>query len=678
MDPSSRELLDRTMARLDRMPVLLVATFRPEFEPPWAGQAHVSSMALSRLGRRDGAALVRQLAGNAALAPEIVDEILERTDGVPLFLEEVTKVVLEASGTGLARDAISVIPGTRVAVPATLQASLMARLDRLGAAAREVAQTGAAIGRDFSYELLVAVAPRGEAEARGALDQLVASGLVFQRGVPPAASYQFKHALVQDTAYSTLLRGPRQALHGRIAEALEKRAPGEGRREPEILAHHLAEAGQSMRAASYWLDAGRRAAGRSANIEAIAHFRYGIEALASLAEDAERLKLELPLQLALGPALMANQGFASAAAAVAYRRARQLAAHLSDDRALFAAVWGTWLSTSQTRAGGDQAVRDLVDELFRVAEPLGDPGLRMQAHHAAWATTPWTGELTSMRDHVSQGLALYDRDKHGAHALLYGGHDPAVCGAGQGALALWMLGYPDQASHSLRRAIAIADELAHVPSVGHAMWLAGFIHILRRDPSAALEMGERLVALGRKQGFAQYLAAGGIVRGWARAQRGEPQEGLAEMHEATEVYRTVAGVMLVPYLVALAQTELAAGNIDKAAAAIADADAVVAKREEPLWFAGILRTKADLQVVRAPADLATAEQLYRQSLAMACSLKALSLELEAAIGLAKLCHKQGKGKQARDLLAPILGRFTEGFDTPDLIEATALLDETSH
>jgi predicted ATPase len=291
--------------------VLLIATFRPEFQPPWTDQAHLSMMALSRLGRREGAALVRQLIGAATLPSDIMDEILERSDGVPLFLEEVTKVVLEASGTASARGALSAVADARLAVPATLQASLLARLDRLGPAAREVAQTGSAIGRGFPYDLLVAAAPRGQAESRAALEQLVAAGLVFQRGSPPAAAYQFKHALVQDTAYSTLLRGPRQALHGRIAAALEKRTREASDCEPEILAHHFAEAGQPERAASYWLAAGRREAGRSATIEAIAHLRRGIAALAAVAETPERLRLELDLQLALGPALMANEGFAS-------------------------------------------------------------------------------------------------------------------------------------------------------------------------------------------------------------------------------------------------------------------------------------------------------------------------------------------------------------------------------
>ncbi len=676
MDPTSRELLDRTIARAERLPVLLIATFRPEFQPPWIGQAHVTMLALSRLGRREGAALVRQLAGNAAALPDdIVEEIIERTDGVPLFLEEVTKVVLEAAdGPDAAKArALAAIPGARPAVPATLQASLMARLDRLGAAAREVAQTGAAIGREFPHELVAAVAPRAEAETREALARLVAAGLVFQRGMPPAADYQFKHALVQDTAYGTLLRGPRQALHGRIAEAIETRMPDRAEREPEILAHHLAEAGQPERAASYWLAAGRREAGRSANVEATAHLRRGIETLAALAETPERIRLELALQLALGPAVMSIYGFGIPEADSAYRRARQLAESSGDHWSLFAALWGLWLSTGQSGEGGHR--ESLVDELFRVAEPLGDPGLRMQAHHAAWATLTFHGDLIGSREHVHQGLKLYDRKEHGTHALLYGGHDPAVCGAGLGAIALWLLGYPDQALKSVRQGMDLANDLAHVPSIAHSLWFAGVIHMMRRDAPAVLDTGERLVTLGCEHGLAQYEAMGGIIRSWARAQMGEVEEALGELREAIRVYRAAASVMLGFVIAALAEVELRGGHIDMAGAALDDADAEIERKAELVWIPLLLRVRGDLRVALAPADGLAAEQLYAQALAMAREAQAKSLELRAALGLALLWRKEGRAKEARDLLAPIYGWFTEGLDTPDLREAKALLDE---
>lgn len=673
MDPSSGELLERVIARLDRMPGLLITTCRPEFSPSWIDKPNVSKIVLPRLGRRDSEGLVRALADDVPLAADIVDEILDRTDGVPLFLEEVTRAVLETGGL-TARDAASPAGGARLAVPSSLQASLMARLDRLGPAAREVAQTASAIGRDFSYQLVAAAAPRGEAETRAELDQLVAAGLVFQVGIPPAASYQFKHALVQDTAYSTLLRGPRQALHGRLAACLEKRLRETGEGEPEILAHHFANAGQPERAASYWLDAGRREAGRSANIEAIAHLGRGIEALASVAETPERLQLELMLQLALGPSLLANEGFSSIHGEAAYQRAQALAERLGDDRALFAAVWGRWMKVAQGPLWGD-AVSDLVKELFRVAGQVNDSGLRLQAHHAAWVTTLWLGEPVAAHDHVRKGLALYDRREHGRHAMIYGGHDPATCAYGHDAVALWVMGHFDQSLTSLRRGIAFANDLGHAPSVAHALWLAGFVYMLRRDVPATLEAAERLVMLGSEHDFAVYREAGHVLHGWARTQLDAPEEGLAEMREATDAYRSLAGVMTGPFLVALADCERLAGHFDKAEAALEQARAVITHRGERLWAGGALRSRGDLEASRAVPDLAAAERYYREARAIARRLGAKSAELRAARSLARLYRGQGKVRKAHELLAPVVGWFTEGFDTPDLVEARELLEE---
>ncbi len=684
LDPSSGELLERIIARLDRLQGLLIMTCRPEFQPSWANQPGVSTLILPRLGRRDSEALVRALADDVALAPDTLDEILERTDGVPLFLEEVTKAVLEAGatpGTGgaTARGTAPVASGgnaggARLAVPVSLQASLMARLDRLGPAAREVAQAASAIGRDFPYDLVVAATPRDEAETRAELDQLVAAGLMFQIGAPPAAFYQFKHALVQDTAYSTLLRGPRQALHERLAATLEQRLRDTGDGEPEILAHHFAEAGQLERAASYWLGAGRREAGRSANIEAIAHLGRGIAALADLPETAERLQLELALQLALGPSLMANEGFSSAHGEAAYQRAQALAERLGDDRALFAAAWGRWMTTAQGPLRG-AGVTDLVKELFRVAEQINDPGLRLQAHHAAWVTTLWLGEPAATHDHVGKGLALYDREQHGRHAVLYGGHDPATCGCGHDAIALWIMGYPDQAVASLRRGMAFATDLGHAPSVAHALWLAGFVHMMRRDAPAALATGERLVTLGSEHDFAVYRVAGRVLRGWANALLGAPQEGLAEMREAAEAYQSLAGVMAGPFLVALADSERRAGHFDRGEATLARARDVITHRGEQLWLGGILRSRGDLEASRTPPDLAAAERFYQEARVIARRQGAKSLELRAARGLARLWRRQGKVQEAYDLLAPVVGWFTEGLDTLDLRETRALLDE---
>ncbi len=675
IDPTTRELLDRTIALAERLPVLLIATFRPEFQPPWAGLSHVTVMALSRLGRREGAALVRELLANTATLPaDIIDEIVERTDGVPLFLEEMTKVVLEAASADAARGTIAAIPGARLQVPPTLQASLMARLDRLGPVAREVAQVGAAIGRDFSHDLLMAVAARGSGETQEALGRLVTAGLVFQRGVPPTAEYQFKHALVQDTAYGSLLRGPRQALHARIATAVRERAPEIAERAPEVLAHHLAEAGEPEAAAPWWLEAGRRAAQRSANVEAVAHLSRGIDGLKGLPETPERNRHELALQLALGPALMSVHGFGAFQARSVYQRARTLAESLGDDRARFAAVWGCWasLGNAPDARGARYEQSSLADELTRVAERIGDPDLLLQAYHSAWATVGpmGHGKLIASHEHMRKGLPLYDLERHRGHALIYGGHDPAVCGYGQSAMTSWLLGYPDRALQEAGTAAEFAGMLSHEPSVGHAMWFVGTVHYFRQDVAKTLETGERMIALGREHRLALYEAIGLIFQGWALAKLGKGDGALPDMRQAVARYNGTARMSVLLFTTVLAEAELLAGQPTDAMQRLEAADREAIQREQPLWRIGILRAKGE--AFKTQGDGA-AEACLRESVAIARDQRAKSMELRAATSLARLLQHDGRPGEARDLLAPVHGWFTEGLDTPDLKDAAELL-----
>lgn len=671
MDPTSGELLERVLSRLDRLPVLLLATSRPDFQPRWSHHGNVSTITLPRLDRNAQEALVRDLAGGIAVPAPVVKAILERSDGVPLFLEELTKEFLEA---GEAMPAAGSGEGRAVSVPASLQASLMARVDRLGMAARDVAQAASAIGRDFPYDLAVAAMAGDEARTRTGLGQLVAAGLVFQYGTPPAALYQFKHALVRDVAYSRLLRGPRQALHGRIAHHLQGRARETGDAAPEMLAYHFAEAAQPEQAASYWLEAGRREAGRSANLEAIGHFKRGIAAVASLDEPPARSRLELAHQLALGPCLLATQGFRSAELKAAYLRAAAIAERLGDDRALFTATWGNWLTKGQDNAH-DMETDALMARLFAAADTIGDSGLCLQAHHAAWVRTLWLGQPLATHEHVTTGLALYDHERQGEHAVLYGGHDAAVCGHAHNAIALWCLGQPDQALASAHRGIALATDLGHAPSLAHALWLAGFVHQMRRDAAAALATAEQLLALAGQHDFAVHHVTGRMLKGWARALLGASEpDGLAEMRAGVKDYRRLAGVMAGPYLVSLADSERRARHFDRAEATLAEAESVVTLRGEQIWIGGVLRSRGDVAASRPTPDLATAEHFYARALAVARRFGARSLELRAAKGLARVWHRQHKTQEARTLLAPVLTWFTEGFDTLDLVEAKAVLD----
>ena len=665
IDPSSRELLDLIVDRVQTVPVLLIVTFRPEFVPPWSGRAHVTLLALNRLGAQDGESVLAAIAGDKSLPPEIAAQIIARTDGVPLFIEELTKAVIE-SGQLREEGGRWTLDGAlpSLAIPTTLQSSLMARLDRL-APAREVAQIGAAIGRQFSHALVSAVARMSEDRLGEALKRLADAELIFVRGVPPEAEYTFKHALVQDAAYATLLRERRQELHARIAAALERG----GGVAPELLAHHLTAAGDAMRAAGYWLAAGRRGAQRSANAEAIAHFGRGIGALETLPETPERTRLELELRLALGPTLQGLWRLAEADANLA--RAHELGLGLGDERARFRVVWGQWLSTTIANDTLGRRAK-LADDLFAIARPLADPGLMLQAHHAAWPTSLQAGDLVGAMDHIRSGLGIYDIEKHRDHATIYAGHDPGVCGLGFSSACLWLLGYPDQATERLDQSCALTETLAHLPtrSLNAAMWMP-FYTFTRRAFDIAAREAERSITLGRDLGVIWVTSAGTMLRGWSRVRQGDV-EGVAEQRRGLEMFlASRVSVLLSFHKLMLADSYLTLRDTEAGLCAIAEA-MMKASVNEYYMEAEIHRLEGELRLLGN--DRAAAEQSFQRALALARGSQAKSLELRAATSLARLWGESRRRSKALDLLAPVYGWFGEGFDTPDLTDAKALLD----
>jgi class 3 adenylate cyclase/predicted ATPase len=673
IDPTSRELLDLTVEKTLDLPVLLVATYRPEFQPPWVGQSQVTVITLNRLGRNEGATLVARLASNlGALPPDVVDEIVERTDGVPLFVEELTKAVVEANAD-CGHGSISAVSPSSLAVPATLHASLLGRLDRLGPIAKEVAQIGALIGREFGFDLIELVARRPMAVLQQALDRLVTAELLFCRGEPPRSSYLFKHALVRDAADSTLLRGARRKWHREIAEAIATNFPEMIATQPEILALHYAQAGEAIKAASYWLDAGRHAAQRSANIEAIAHFKNGIEVLQSSPATPERDRQEVALQLALGPALQATHGWSAPGIESVYQRAQGLCEQLADDRQWFNATWGLWF----VRAGDGawEAASELVDNLIRVAQRLDDPGFRLQAHHAGWGTSINIGEHRTAREHVRRGLALHDPKLHSAHALIYGGHDPKVCAKGQGALCLWLLGYPDQAAQSAGEAVTLGEVLSHPPSLAHALLWAALVHQLRRNPQPVNGYAQRLRVLATEHKLALYTAIGRIMRGWALCYEGQSEFGLHELSGGIEAYAAARVRLNLAHFTAVsAEAYHYAGKVGHGLAAIEHAVSLLHLAEH--WCqSGILQLKGEILISSAPDHRTEAESCFQEALQIARRQGAKSAELRAATSLARLWGKHDRRGEARDLLAPVYSWFTEGFDTADLKEAKRVLDE---
>jgi DNA-binding SARP family transcriptional activator/predicted ATPase len=674
IDPTSLELLDLIIDRIQHLPALLVATFRPEFQPSWVGRPHVTMHPLSRLGRREALEMVGRVAGGEALPQEAAEQIVARTDGVPLFVEELTKAVLEGNlfRSDDHRQVLAAPPP--LAIPTTLHASLMARLDRLGSA-RRIAEVGAAIGRDFSHELVVAVADSPESELNEALKQLVASELVYRRGMPPDAVYTFKHALVQDAAYSTLLRGARRQLHARIANAVEERFPEVAVTQPELLAHHCAEGGLAERAVAYWFAAGERALRACANVEAIKHLSQGLQLLALLPDTPERQRQELRFQTALGPPLMAVRGWAAPEAMQAYHRADELTRLLGDRSERFKIVWGLWIF--HAGRGDSRRALELSDELFRLADQEDDDDLRLEAHHSAWGTFTWLGEFATCWEHIKRGLTLYCPAKHAAHAFTYGGHDPGVCGMGLGAVNLWFLGYPDQAADHALRSVLLAEQIAHPASVAHALHFGLLCHQLRRDGATVRVWSERLAKLAAEQGLAHYATIAIVSRGWTLADQGQANSSLPELRRGRQGSADLGMRVLEPYYTTLlARAHLAAGEAPVALELLEETGRFVEESGIHYWDAELLRLKGKLLAHSSPCGAPQeVEACYGEALAVARRQQARSLELRAAMDLARLWRDQGKRTKASDLLAPIYNWFTEGLDSPALKAAKALLDQ---
>ena len=670
IDPTSRELLDVTIDRIRGLPVLLVVTFRPEFQHAWGGLPQVTLLTLNQLGGRDSAVLVEGLAGNVGLSREIVDEIVDRADGVPLFVEELTKAVLESGDSDNRIAAVlAANPLPELAIPATLHASLIARLDRLGPLAKEVGQIGAVLGREFGYDLLQQVAQRPAVEWRAGLDRLEEAGLLFCRGVAPQSSYLFKHALVQDAAYGTLLRARRQELHARVATALEQRFPYLVERRPELLAHHLTAAGDTERAIDQWLKAGQYAAARLAHLEALRHFERGLATLAALPESRARDGREIELQLARGLSLFTAKGLEASEAAEAYTRARDLAEQQGDAAQLFVAVYGLW--QANIGSGTLFGAHDLSSRLLQLTEDEADDGLRLQAHHSAWTTCLFAGEPKAALEHCEGGRRLYDPERHRTHRLLYGGHDPGVCARYMGAQVHWVLGYPDKASAIGSEALALAEHIAHPLSLEFGLVFNAMLHVDRGEPELALErleMAEMLVA-EQRLGFVMEPR---FLRGAALSAQGAFDESVACLREA--LAGRLGAMTFRPYgFTRLA--EVLASQGQHAAVIAAVTEGLEAQKET-----GAVRWEAELHRLEGIALIGLnrvddGQRALEEALHVARRQQAKSYELRAARSLAQLWGERGRRAEAHELLAPIYDWFTEGFDTADLKGAKALLDE---
>jgi predicted ATPase len=673
LDPSSRELLDMTVERVADLPVLLVITFRPDFQPPWAGQPHVSMVNLGRLSKREAAALAALVASHRALPDDITAAIVERTDGIPLFVEELTKAVLEASSHDEnGRETIATAPLPTLAVPVSLHASLIARLDRLGTLAKEVAQIGAVIGREFSYELLAAVAQRSDHELRSIVGKLSDSGLVFCRGTPPRATLLFKHALVRDAAYASLLRSLRQQIHARIASALEDQRAEIVAVRPELLAHHFAEAGLLERAVSYRLEAGQQAAARSAITEAVMQLRNGLGLLARLPENTWGQRRELDLQIALGRALIAKEGWVSPAAGQAFERARQLCEYLNPLPQVVVRVVNGQYATRFNR-GEFARARQLAEEMLQLGVAHRDVTAQVLGYRFHGQVCQMMGEFTAARANLERSLALYDPSRQAQYAAL-SIVDAHVLTHYFLSTTMRHLGYPDQARALEDAALAEARQLGHPLTLAQALSSFLWTEWGFQTEQILMEAAEELASLSAERGFAFHIALANALRGWCLTGLGRADEGLTLLADALETIQARGQNVRFPFLLlcyadGLGRSGQFAAGLERLDQAMQLIEATQGRYlEAPLHE---LRGRLLISM----RERFAAEAVLRKAIEVAKDQNSKMLELHASTSLARLWRDQGKHGEAHNLLASIHGWFTEGFDTRSLKEAKALLEE---
>ena len=680
-DPTTLELFGRIVDKIPTLRVLLIVTFRPEFEPPWIGRAHVTPLTINRLAEREVGAMIDGVIGNKLLPANVRHDIIERTDGIPLFVEEMTRAVLEAKDEEVAERTVAAVPSPSISVPPSLHASLMARLDRLGAA-KEVAQIGAAIGREFSHALLAAVVRKPEQELGSALDRIVRAGLLFRQGVPPHASYLFKHALIQDAAYGTLLREPRRALRARIVETLEREFPDIAESQPDLLARHCTEAGLVEKAASLWGRAGQRSLERSALVEAAAQFTRALDQIATLPATPGLRREQIKLQVALITPLLHIKGYSAPETKAAAERARLLIEQAErlgeppeDPLLLFSVLYGIWYANLAT-FNGDVAC-DLAAQFLTLAEKQMATIPLMIGHRLVASSSQYTGDIVDSRAHYDQVLALYDPAKHRSLATRFG-QDIRVVALSLGATPSWMLGYPEAALANVDHALKDAREIGHAASLMYALAMTSFVHLVIGDYTVVNAQAAELVTLAEEKSAPFWKAWGNLFPGHVSALTGKSSDAVHQITAGIAAYRSTGATLgLTVWLSYLAKAHADLGHFDDGWRCIGEAISMAEETLEKWWLAEVYRTAGYIALRSASPDRTEAEAYFERALTIARKQQAKSWELRASMSLARLWRDQCKVPEARELLAPIYGWFTEGFDTRDLKEAKALLEELS-
>jgi predicted ATPase len=677
-DPTSLEALGRAVDRIATLPVLLIVTFRPEFDPPWIGRPHVTALAINRLAQREVGAMIDHLVGDKVLPEGIRQDIIERTDGIPLFVEEMTKAVLEASSEGAAEHAAAAVPLPSSAVPASLHASLMARLDRLGDA-KEVAQIGAAIGREFSHALLAAMVRQPEADLGSAVTRLIAAGLLFRQGVPPHATYLFKHSLVRDAAYGTLLRQTRRALHARIAEALESQFADIAERQPELLARHCTEAGLIEKAATLWGKAGQRSLERSALVEATEQLARALTQIATLPATPALRREQIKLQVAIITPLMHVKGYAAPETKAAAERARVLIEQAevlgepSDDPLLLFSVLFSFWTTSFVAFKGD-ALRELASQFLALAEKQ-TATVPLMIGHRMMGSVLHTGAFAEGRAHLDRAIALYDSAEHRPLATRFG-QDIRVAALSYRSWALWMLGYPEAALADTSTALRDAREIGQAATLMYALVHASLVHVQCGNYATANAEADELVALANEKGALFWKALGVSVQGCILTLTGKSADAVQLITSGITALRSTGSTLWMPlHLSYLARAYAELGQFDNSLRCTVEGITAAETAKERWHEADIHRIAGEIALLLPESNAAGAKAYFERALAVARAQQAKSWELRAAMSMARLWRDQGRRGEARDLLAPLFGWFTEGFDTRDLKEAKLLLDE---
>jgi class 3 adenylate cyclase/predicted ATPase len=676
-DPTSLELFGRTVDRIRRLSVLLIVTFRPEFEPAWIGQPHVTPLNLNRLAPREVGAIIDHIVGNKRLPADIRQDIIERTDGIPLFVEEMTKAVLEAESEGEARRAAALVPSPALAVPASLHASLMARLDRLGPA-KELAQIGAAIGREFSHPLLAAVVRKPEAKLRTALDRLIRAGLLRRQGGAPYATYFFKHVLVRDAAYSTLLREPRRTLHARIAETLESQFAEISENQPELLARHCTEAGQIEKAAALWGKAGLRSAQRSALVEAAEQLRRALDQIATLTATPALRREEIKLQVALITPLLHVRGYAAPETRAAVERARLLIQQAEalgeppeDPLLLFSVLYGFWVA-NLVAFNGD-VMRELAVQFLALANKQKATGPLMMGHRLMGLSLLHTGDIVNGRAHLDRAITFYDPAEHRPLATRFG-QDIGAATLSWKSLGFWLLGYPEAALADSEHALKVAREIGHSATLMYVLNFSAWTHIHCGNYAAAKALVDEFSALKDQTGSLFWGAWGMMQQGCLLALTGKAPDAVQTITCGVTAMQSTGTTMWMPlWLSYLARANAEIGHFDDGRCCIGEAMAAVETAKERWCEAEVNRVAGEIALLSPEPDLAKAEADFERALAVAREQQAKSWELRAAMSMARFWRDQGKWNEARKLLAPVYGWFTEGFDTRDLKEAKDLL-----